>query len=124
MRLHDSRRETRILDCVLSFGLDKDGRRRNALGCRSASHHLGLDKFVVRRPSCKDKPGSYAAFIFMYALGNSRQLLRRRVAIGVDLIAEYNNGIEAVAAGVGGWSHLAGYGRPCKKSENQRRPRR
>ena len=99
MRLHDSRRETRILDCVLSFGLNKDGRRWNALGCRGTRHHIGLDKLVVRRSPCKDKPGSYAAFIFMYALCNSRQLLRRRVAIGVDLIAEYNNGIEAVPAG-------------------------
>ena len=121
MRLHDSRRETSILYCVLSFGLDENCRWRNAEGCRGASHHLGFDEFVVRRPPSKDKPGSYATLIFVYAFGDSCQLLGSRVAIGVDLIAEDNNGIEAVSAGVRSWSHLAGYGRPCEKDEDQAR---
>ena len=119
VRLHDARGVARILDGVLSFRLDENGRGRNTPRRRRSRHHLGLNESVVCGSSGEYQPRRQAVFILVNTLRNARQLFRRRVSVAICGTAEYKDGIEMLHASVRSRRKLAGQSGPDQKPEDQ-----
>ena len=66
----------------------------------AAGHHVCLDESVVRRSAGKQQSRSDATLILPHPFGDTRELLRRRIAVPIGGVTEHNDRIEMIATGI------------------------